>query len=353
MLDASPGESMVRKSGQRDYVVDLLRSFALACIVLAHCKLGGVAFQLRTFDVVCMAFLSGMSYRLSGSKGLGGWSQFVGYFAQRIKRLVFSTWKFLTMLFALELALAQFGLFDWVGWNTVKRSYLLLDGIGYVWIVRVYLLIALLAPALPHINRRMSSNAVFATMVTVLLLALSLLLAVDIGVIPQALRWYWSECLLYLLGYGIVAFVGYRHQQMSHRFRIGLALCLALYVTGFYFVSGRAALQDYKYPPHPYYICYGICVSLFLYELFSLPSFERIRKSKVVLFVSKNSLWLYLWHILPVVLLPSMLPRVDGADGFGGVLARWLICSCVAVVCTVLQNKVRSWVGSVSSEARG
>ncbi len=50
---------------QRDVTIDILRVCGLLLIMLAHVNPPNLIFQIRTFDVPMMVFVSGVSYFLS------------------------------------------------------------------------------------------------------------------------------------------------------------------------------------------------------------------------------------------------------------------------------------------------
>lgn len=55
---------------QRNMTVDAMRCFGLLLIILAHVSPPDTLFQIRTFDVPMMVFISGMSYFYPKSKAL-------------------------------------------------------------------------------------------------------------------------------------------------------------------------------------------------------------------------------------------------------------------------------------------
>lgn len=78
----------------RSPTIDLMRFIGLTLIVLAHISPPETIFQIRTFDVPLMIFVSGMAY--SGRKPDFSPS----FFIKRLKRLVLPVYIFLTAYFA-------------------------------------------------------------------------------------------------------------------------------------------------------------------------------------------------------------------------------------------------------------
>ena len=129
----------------RDEKIDLLRFIGLAMIILAHVGSPTIILQLRNFDVPLMVLVSGASFALAYRN-----EPYASYVWKRIKRLLFPTWIFLTAYFSIMFATGfPMALPDL---NKIAESYLLLSGIGYVWIIRVFLLVALVSPLILKFN---------------------------------------------------------------------------------------------------------------------------------------------------------------------------------------------------------
>ena len=78
------------------------------------------------------------------------------YYWKRFVRLVIPTWIFLTIYFCISCLLNHFYTL-----KVILGSYLLLDGIGYVWVIRVYLICALLTPLIYWLNEKSSKMAIY------------------------------------------------------------------------------------------------------------------------------------------------------------------------------------------------
>lgn len=77
-------------------------------------------------------------------------------------------------------------------------------------------------------------------------------------------------------------------------------LILVTYGTLLYLKQGHIVVtQAMKYPPSVYYLSYAIFVSALLW-FFSeriLDVIRYLRFENIMLFISQNSIWIYLWHI--------------------------------------------------------
>lgn len=139
----------------RDISIDLLRFLGLSLIILAHVNPPELLFQVRAFDVPLMLFISGLAF----SNKNPDFSRF--FFVNRFKRLVIPVYIFLTAYFV-AVFLARLVNIDFgVRIHHVIGSYLLMDGIGYVWVIRVFLIIGLLLPFLLLFEQRVRNQLLF------------------------------------------------------------------------------------------------------------------------------------------------------------------------------------------------
>ena len=130
----------INLKNDRDLSIDLLRTIGILFIVLAHVDAPFIIKQIRIFDVVLLVAVSGYVYKEP--------KNYIKYIFKRMERLALPTWLFLTVFF--------FGLFlvekilkiEVGGLNkeTIISSYTFWWGIGFVWIIRIYLGVAIFGP---------------------------------------------------------------------------------------------------------------------------------------------------------------------------------------------------------------
>ena len=279
----------------RDEKIDMLRFIGLSMIILAHVGAPPLIWQLRNFDVPLMVLASALSFRLSETA-----QPYAAYVWKRIRRLVFPVWILLTAYFLLmyitgypmPLSKAE----------SVPRSYLLVS--GYSWIIRVFLLVALVAPALSRWNRQTRSHARYWSLLGVVYLGYELLRYATVG---SSAGEIFESTVLYLIPYALVFAVGLRIPQLSRnqvlRATVGLFVICSAVGVALYAVSGKFIFtQEFKYPPSLYYLSYALGVSgvVWLTADGLLAMIKSMRLLKPVLFVAQNSLWIYLWH-MPMV----------------------------------------------------
>lgn len=138
---------------QRDLYIDFLRFIGISLIILAHVEAPSGITQFRSFDVPLMVFVSGLSF---STKGGGFWK----YVWKRVKRLCIPVYLFLTILFTAVIGAGIVGLKNPWGWDQIAGTYLLLNepNIGYVWIIRVFLMMSIIAPPLYPLVAKMNMH---------------------------------------------------------------------------------------------------------------------------------------------------------------------------------------------------
>lgn len=119
----------------RLFYLDIFKVIGLLCIVLAHVFPPQIIFQARNFDVILMIVISSMLFFYS-NKQISFWS----YVGKRFERLVIPTWIFLAIFFSLSILLFP----NYLSLKLVATSFALEGGIGYVWVIRIYFIIACL-----------------------------------------------------------------------------------------------------------------------------------------------------------------------------------------------------------------
>lgn len=279
----------------RDRQLDFLRFLGLVLIVLAHIEPPSWLFQLRNFDVPLMVLVSGASFALSFRQ-----ESYKAYLWKRVKRLLFPVWLFLAVYFVGQGVAASLGWAAAPMPKKVMETFFLSGGLTFIWVVRVFLLVALAAP---WIVRKMGSEAcsdkAFFVRWGAVYLGYELLLAV-LGPQDRGIGKVFENTVLYLVPYGLLFALGLRWKTFSRR-QIDGIISLAIGVFGglafyhFQRTNGFVPTQEFKYPPSAYYLSYAIAVSGVVWRLSSIG--PRLVENKLVAFMAQNSLWIYLWHI--------------------------------------------------------
>lgn len=285
---------------QRDPSIDILRFIGISLIILAHIAPPAGILQIRCFDVPLMLFVSGLT--MFGRKPDFSWK----FLAHRAKRLLVPVYTFLTIYFLLVFIAQQCGFDFGVRKEHVIGSYLLLDGIGFVWVIRVFLMVALLTPPLIWLSNHLSS-AYICLISAGIVFGLDALISANVLTDNIVVR----EYLYYAIGYSIPMLIALKVPAMKTKeVLITLTFFVILCVCQFFFISSNfenfnwLSFNNFKYPPQAYFLLYGIVMSLICYLLLNRCNLHKYLS--IFTFIGCNTIWIYLYHI-PLVQLTGKL----------------------------------------------
>lgn len=313
----------------RDARIDLLRFLGTALVILCHAGPSGTINAWRSFDVPLLVMISGASFYLS-YRGV----DYPQYILKRFKRLVLPVWVFLTVYIPAEnlmrLALGR----KLIGWGWILSSYALIEGISYVWIFRVYFLVACISPLLLSMYKRLGTGKFL-----LVLLAVYPVYELFVSYITAQTS-LWAEAVeltvVYAVGYGFICGIGIVLHDTTRTQRACIYLVCAALVAAMLCRDGVSVSSIVKFPPRTLYIAGGLLVSVLLWRLFELPLFDALKSCRAVRWVSENSMWLYLWHIAPVRMACSGgIPFLNNSW-----VVRYIFILAVAFILTVIHNRV-------------
>lgn len=272
---------------KRDSTIDLLRVLGTFLVILAHVKIPKVMSEIRTFDVVLLVFISGMSLKYAKHK------HYFDYIKKRIKKLLIPAWTTVSViLLCLFIGDKIVGPFSILNWKYVTHSYLLIDSgsIGAVWIVKVYLLIALLTPVIDYLEKKIDSSIILigsGYLVIVIFNYLSLITMKYLFI---------QEYIIYAVQYSIIALMGLRFVK---RKKSGIIICVIsiIVLLNSVIVTGSFEPSAFKYPPQTYYLSYGLLCSVILYYLLDNLKKYKISENNVIIWLSTHSFSIYINHI--------------------------------------------------------
>ncbi|BAY20699.1 hypothetical protein NIES2100_04420 [Calothrix sp. NIES-2100] len=339
-----------KPDNQRDIRFDILKSIGLICIIYAHIgSEDNIFFHIRRFDVPLMVIVSGTLYYCSASKKqISFWS----YLQKRLPRLLAPVWLFLTFFFV-----SAYGIFTLLSkpypfsQEKIFETFILSLGIGYVWIIRVFILVAIFSSLLINLYRYCKTEFRFLTLLSLIYIFYEILLKVisRVNVHSQFIAGFINDYLFYLLPYGCLFGLGITLPKLKKRtilFIIGIFLVIFLGFAGYYYhhQGHFVSTSEFKYPARIYYISYGIFMSLLGFLLVDKASIKYNLSAKnnwlikVIIFISSSSLWIYLWHIFFVYYwqnlfaehLPKFINRLN---------IDFLIVALGAITITYLQKK--------------
>ena len=274
--------------------IDILKVIGLLSIMLAHVNPPQMVFQLRNFDVVLMIIVSAYLGLITYKK-----SNFLEYIKKRFVRLVIPAWIFLIIFFILNFV---FKLTP-VNLKKIIESFAFANGIGYVWIIRIYFIVAILIPISIFFNYRLKNDSIQLILVSILMIVYEILCMFGLfdNSIIQYLIAYFIPCFF------LVILAKYLFAASDKKMIIVIVISLLLFfVIAFYLYKINGIFiftQDYKYPFRIYYLSYGILISSILILILRYDKLCNMLNNNIVKFISSHSLWIYLWHILVIYLL--------------------------------------------------
>ena len=287
---------MTGKLQQRDPSIDLLRFIGLTMIILAHIGLSrstSLLFQLRSFDVPLMVFTSGLAF---SGKNVGSYLPFIG---KRTLRLIVPVYIFVAAYILLNPILSGWGLVENYSAEKIAGTFMLRlnPSIGYVWIIRVFLIVMLVTPLLIRLDKALKNDWVCLGAIAAVLAAQHLLVG---WLKPMKPDWFIQDWVLYICGYSAAFMWGLRARKASPAascvalLMLAAVLCFCGY--GMYEEYGTLMkLQATKYPPQLYFLAWGMFISGILW--FTRKWWTKVMDNRLFTFIGQNTIWIYLWHI--------------------------------------------------------
>lgn len=291
-------------NSNRNINLDLIRFLGVVIIMVAHANPPVWLFELRNFGTPLLIIGSAATYSfIYREKPLINQRKF---FIKRLKRLIVPAWIFLTFFFLTFYAAAVvLGKTFPFSSKSIINSYNFYNGIGFVWILKVYMILALLTPLGLKISKNKSiKNSTYFILVILLYLSYELLLYLFFDLIPIASRDLISNTILLIFPYSALYLYGLRIHVLKDRTLQLIILCSLLLfsflaVTKYLDAGSYISTQEYKYPPSLYYIAYAFfAINLVYYTITRHLVLKSKRVTTAIVWLSANSLWIYLWHIM-------------------------------------------------------
>lgn len=272
---------------QRDSSIDILRAIAFIGLVAAHVKPSDFIFQLRNFDVPMMVFLSGVVYSMSDK----GSESYITYISKRFVRIIIPTWIFLGLYY---LVIMHDSLMDTIGKFDLMTDW-------YVWIMRVFFIIALFAPFIGSVMKKLNLS-LYISLLFILFLLNEFLCHQPAF---QGKSSDTSVIIMMNLAYLLVFSFGCIIHRMSNRLiqYVTLSSVLVFLVFGvcLWRINGMfISTQLYKYPPSIYYLSYAFIWvgTLWLLRMKIYQLTLSFHMDFLLRFIGSHTMWIYFWHII-------------------------------------------------------
>ena len=276
-----------KEEAKRRIDLDILKVIGLLCIIFAHANPPDILFRIRNFDVVLMILISAYL----GLKTYKNNTKLKDYYLKRFKRLVLPTWIFLIPLLIYINIITP----NILTFNIILDTFILNNGIGFVWVIRIYLIIALLIPLCRKIINKYNNIVI---LISTLLIYIIYELLCHYGLLS-------NPTILYLFAYIIPCYVliilaNYLFDNNKVLYVSSIISLLLFALFGYILYKQTGAIQStqvYKYPFRIYYLSYGIFISSILIFIFKNKLICNLLNNKLITFISSHSLWIYLWHM--------------------------------------------------------
>lgn len=326
---------------QRNRSIDFLRFLGAIAIMVAHADPPTWLAQIRNFGTPMLIIVSALSVVVVFRN-----RPFVaGTFLQkRLLRITIPPWLFLTVFFGSALVVA-----DLLGTpfpfssDVVVGSYALTSGIGYLWIFKVYVIVALLTPVMLRFKASVPNRAVYFAIILCVYAGYEVFYAfLQVAVQNAVTMALIDDTLIVGLPYAVLFAYGLQLEELADRtivwISIGSLLTFwALALAKFQVTGHFVPTQFFKYPPRLYYLSYAIfCVN----NLYLLSKSALVAKlpPRPIQWVSTNLMWIYLWHIPGISVWDRMIGPTHG--DFELVSLKLLFIVAFGVSITYLQKRV-------------
>lgn len=296
---------------ERDLNLDVLRLIGLFVVMVAHASPPEWLFQLRNFGTPLLIVASALTYSAIYAKRQ---IHVVAFYKKRITKLVIPAWIFLTILFGFFYAISIITNKPFIfSYGQIIQSYLFYSGIGFVWILMVYIVLALITPPSLALSSIVNSNKVYFSLLCAAYIGYEILVFLLMPYIPVEQEELFRNFIFVIPMYSILYLYGLRLSSLDKAnveliitisFFIFLTIASVKYLETGMFIQTQTA----KYPPTMYYLAYAFFSVNTIYLLVTSKSFTLDSKIiHIICWLSQNSLWIYLWHIFGIYIWASII----------------------------------------------
>lgn len=332
---------MINKNVDRYTIIDILRVIGTMLVILAHVNLPRQINLIRSFDVCLLVLISGYVYGKSPKK-----ESYREYVWKRIKRLCIPSYIMMIIIFSLCLILCFLVGREYPYSNKVIfETFLFIGGksggIGFFWIVRIYLIMALIAPSLKKINKEISSNIFYFMFLLTGLILNNYIYILTWNKYGAVCNLFIENYIMSLLAYACVYSVGIRiaYNEKLKKISCVVFSFLVLPILFKMIFNENYSVSSYKYPPRIEYIIYGIWGTLILWVIIE-NIFINYRKYKIITWLSKESFNIYLVHILVLFLMSwgnKYLLRITILNNW---IVKFIVIIMISIISVIGKNRI-------------
>lgn len=298
---------------QRIYWIDFVKTIGFLCLILAHVQPPEPLMYIRNFDVPLLVFLSAMLAQAVNTKFS------FQYIWKRFKRIILPPWIFLCVFFTASY------LFN-VRWSIlmiIKTFLFQRDSLGYVWIFWIYFMMAMMVPLINKFKPKKGNIFVIVLLYIFYELCYYFNVFTDNRIIDST--------FYYLIPYSIVTYLGFYYSSFTKREKywgwwISTLFFIVIFLENFFKYGEVQMISEAKYPPRLYYLSYSFMIINNLLLAFYDKNY-KLFKNRLILFISSHTMWIYLQHILVIMIVNKLLFDLCWYMQFGIVL----MVSCIIV----------------------
>lgn len=208
--------------------------------------------------------------------------------------------------------------------------------------MRVFLMMALIIPIFYKILKK-GRFWITILLITALITGQCILVEKISLIHNKYINFILDETLLYCIGFCPVAVLGLKIREFKN-VEIGVLFSICIIAIIFYLLSERASFtpQLYKYPPQFLYILYGLSGCMFMWLLKGILT--GLSEAKIFVYISRNSMWLYLWHIIPVIAISQIMVFTQIVVTPYLWLGLYILVFSVAILLNILYSKIISLI---------
>ena len=324
----------------RNLNLDIMRLLGIMIIIIAHSSPPGWLFQLRNFGTPLLIIASGLTYSyLYTDREL----DIRSFYKKRFSKLIFPAWIFSSIFFFISYIVSRINSIDFpFSLETIISTFSFYEGIGFLWIFKIYIILALITPISLAINRYIISDFLYFVLLLVVYGLYELMKMYLILWLSPSMLFFFDQTIFIIFPFSILYLYGFRISVLSDK-QLVVIVFSSLSIFAFFAISKYLSLgeivstQTEKYPPSLYYLSYAFAAINLLYLFVRQIPYIPKTTSEVITWLSSSALWIYLWHILAYYIWLFVLGERAGMSYF---IIKFVFLVVFGTVLTFFQQKV-------------
>ena len=148
-----------------------------------------------------------------------------------------------------------------------------------------------------------------------------------------------QDIIYYIIPMGICMAIGLEIKDLKDKTIIKTSLIFIIIfviftIANFCITGNLITTNNYKYPPRLYYLSYAIGMSLLTIYFVERKNIFNIKEKldiKIIRFISTHTMWIYLWHILYIILINNFFNYLN-----------WIIKCIIIVVLSMITTYIQT-----------